>query len=58
MHILLEKAPHDLTKTPYHRGYRYYLGATQAHGDPDPASDPELVEGGQLFMIAAPKDVR
>jgi hypothetical protein len=37
------------------REYRYYLGATQAHY---PVGDPELVEGGQLFMIAAPKDVR
>ncbi len=37
------------------RGYRYYLGVTQAHYIAD---DPELVEGGQLYLIAAPRNVR
>jgi hypothetical protein len=37
------------------RGLRYYLGVTQAHY---PAGDPELVEGGQLFLLAVPKNVR
>jgi hypothetical protein len=37
------------------RGYRYYLGATQAHY---PAGDTELVEDGQLYIIAVAKNVR
>ncbi len=37
------------------RGYRYYLAVTQAHYLTD---DPELVEGGQLYLIAVPKNVR
>jgi hypothetical protein len=37
------------------RGYRYYLAVTQAHYSPD---DPELVEGGQLYLIGVPKGVR
>jgi Bacterial protein of unknown function (DUF839) len=37
------------------RGYRYYLGVTQAHY---PAGDAELVEGGQLYIIAVPRNVR
>jgi hypothetical protein len=37
------------------RGYRYYLGGTQAHYSQD---DPELVEGGQLFIIGVPRNVR
>jgi hypothetical protein len=37
------------------RGYRYYLADTQAHYSPD---DTELVEGGQLYLIGVPKDVR
>ena len=36
-------------------GYRYYLGATQAHYN---AGDPELVEGGQLFLLAVPRNLR
>jgi hypothetical protein len=36
-------------------GYRYYLAVTQAHYA---IGDPELVEGGQLFIIAVPKNVR
>jgi hypothetical protein len=35
-----------------HRGYRYFLGDVQAHYSP---GDPELVEGGQLFLMAVPK---
>jgi hypothetical protein len=34
------------------RGYRYFLGDVQAHYSP---GDPELVEGGQLFLMAVPK---
>jgi hypothetical protein len=34
------------------RGYRYFLGDVQAHYLP---GDPELVEGGQLFLMAVPK---
>ena len=37
------------------RGYRYYLGVTQAHYS---AGDPELVEGGQLYIIGVPKSFR
>lgn len=37
------------------RGYRYYLAVTQAHYSP---GDPELVEGGQLYIIAVPRSVR
>ncbi len=37
------------------RGYRYYLAVTQAHYA---TGDPELVEGGQLFIIAVPRNVR
>ena len=37
------------------RGYRYYLGVTQAHY---PDGDTELVEGGQLFIMAFPRSVR
>ncbi len=37
------------------RGYLYYLGVTQAHY---PADDPELVEGGQLYIIGVPKSFR
>ena len=37
------------------RGYRYYLGVTQAHY---PAGDTELVEGGQLHIIGVPKSFR
>jgi hypothetical protein len=43
------------------RGYRYYLAVTQAHYFPvgeDGQVDAELVEGGQLFLIAVPKKVR
>ena len=36
------------------RGYRYYLGVTQAHYP----HEPELVEGGQLHIIGVPKNVR
>jgi len=36
-------------------GYRYYLGATQAHYN---VGDPELVEGGQLFLLAVPRNLR
>ena len=36
------------------RGYLYYLGVTQAHY---PAGD-ELVEGGQLYIIAVPRSLR
>jgi hypothetical protein len=42
-------------------GYRYYLADTQAHYTPrTPTGDPdlELVEGGQLFIIGVPKNVR
>jgi hypothetical protein len=35
-----------------HRSYRYFLGDVQAHYSP---GDPELVEGGQLFLMAVPK---
>jgi hypothetical protein len=34
---------------------RYYLAVTQAHYSPD---DAELVEGGQLYLIAVPQSVR
>jgi Bacterial protein of unknown function (DUF839) len=37
------------------RGYRYYLGVTQAHYN---IGDPELVEGGQLYLLAVPRNVR
>ncbi len=37
------------------RGYRYYLAVTQAHYN---ANDPELVEGGQLFVLGVPRQVR
>ena len=37
------------------RGYRYYLADTQAHYSP---GDPELVEGGKLWIIGAPRNVR
>jgi hypothetical protein len=37
------------------RGYRYYLGVTQAHYT---NADPELVEGGQLYLFAVPKNLR
>ena len=43
------------------RGYRYYLAVTQAHYSPkgeDGQDDAELVEGGQLFLIAVPRNVR
>jgi len=43
------------------RGYRYYLAVTQAHYQPvseNGQSDAELVEGGQLYLIAVPKGVR
>jgi hypothetical protein len=36
------------------RGYRYYLGVTQTHY----STDAELVEGGQLFIIGVPRNVR
>jgi hypothetical protein len=36
------------------RGYRYYLGDTQAHYP----LEGELVEGGQLWIIGVPKNVR
>ena len=37
-------------------GYRYYLGVTQAHYIIE--GDPELVEGGQLYVIGVPRNVR
>jgi secreted PhoX family phosphatase len=37
------------------RGYRYYLGVTQAHYN---AGDAELVEGGQLYLFAVPRNLR
>ena len=37
------------------RDYRYYLSVTQAHYA---TGDPELVEGGQLWIIGVPKNVR
>ena len=37
-------------------GYRYYLGVTQAHYTIK--DDPELVEGGQLYVIGVPRNVR
>ncbi len=37
------------------RGYRYYLGVTQAHYD---AGDAELVEGGQLYIFAVPRNLQ
>jgi hypothetical protein len=37
------------------RGHRYYLGVTQAHYT---NADPELVEGGQLYLFAVPKNLR
>ena len=37
------------------RGYRYYLGVTQAHYPT--TGEPELVEGGQLYIIAIPKSI-
>jgi hypothetical protein len=37
------------------RGYRYYLSVTQVHlANPDA----ELVEGGQLYLIAVPRNLR
>jgi hypothetical protein len=38
------------------RGYRYYLGVVQAHSYE--LADPELVEDGQLFVLAVPKWVK
>jgi hypothetical protein len=40
------------------RGYRYYLSVTQSHNKIDPKVDPELVEGGQLYLIAVPRSLR
>ena len=40
------------------RGYRYYLCDTQAHPPAGASTDPELVEGGQLYIIGVPGDVR
>ena len=42
------------------RGYRYYLAATQAHYPivDEMDEENELVEGGQLYIIAVPKNVR
>ena len=37
------------------RGYRYYLGVVQAHSF---ALEPELVEDGQLFLLAVPKNLQ
>jgi hypothetical protein len=37
------------------RGHRYYLSVTQAHYN---AGDAELVEGGQLYILAVPKNLR
>jgi hypothetical protein len=37
------------------RGYRYYLSVTQAHFN---NADPELAEGGQLYLIAVPRSLR
>ena len=36
------------------RGYRYYLAVTQAHYP----HEEELVEGGQLYIIGVPRNVR
>jgi Bacterial protein of unknown function (DUF839) len=36
-------------------GFRYYLGVVQAHY---PNTDPELVEGGQLFLMGVPNRQR
>ncbi|MDH4063692.1 MAG: DUF839 domain-containing protein [Acidobacteriota bacterium] len=36
----------------YDKGRRYYLADMQAHYD---IGDPELVEGGQLYMLVSPK---
>jgi hypothetical protein len=36
-------------------GYRYYLGVTQAHYN---IGEPELAEGGQLFLLAVPRNLR
>jgi hypothetical protein len=38
------------------RGYRYYLGVTQAHYPT--TGETELVEGGQLYIIAVPRSSR
>jgi hypothetical protein len=40
------------------RGYRYYLADTQAHYRPGDPPDQELVEGGQLWIMGVPKNVR
>jgi hypothetical protein len=40
------------------RGYRYYLCDTQAHPPAGASTDPELVEGGQLYIIGVPGNVR
>jgi len=37
------------------RGYRYYLAVTQAHYPT--TGESELVEGGQLYIIAVPKSI-
>jgi hypothetical protein len=37
------------------QGYRYYLGVTQAHSE---RGDAELVEGGQMYILAVPRTVR
>jgi chromosome segregation and condensation protein ScpB len=37
------------------RGYRYYLGVTQAHYPT--TGEPELVEGGQLYIIAVSRNI-
>ena len=40
----------------YEKGRRYFLADVQAHPPVPETSDPELVEGGQLFLIASPKN--
>jgi hypothetical protein len=46
---------HD-AHTPWKKaGYRYYLGVVQAHYT---NPDPELVEGGQLFLMGVPRRAR
>lgn len=37
------------------RGYRYFLGVTQAHYS---TGDAELVEGGQMYILGVPRNVR
>jgi hypothetical protein len=39
-------------------GYRYYLGVVQAHYNNNTNTDPELVEGGQLFLMGVPRNAR